>query len=118
MSEKSFFVKVFGDYPIIKLLDFLITFREFDYPLTEIANNSRVGWSTLHSFWPKLVKSGIVTKTRQIGRATLYKLNLENPIVQELITLDEKITAQFTKKIVAEELREVKAVKEPTPVGI
>ncbi len=115
MNEKSFFVKVFGDYPIIKVLDFLITFREFDYPLTEIANNSGVGWSTLHSFWPKLVKSGLVVKTRKIGRATLYKLNLENPIVQELITLDEKITAQFTKKIVAGELRKVEV---PLPAAI
>ena len=61
-------------------------------------------------------ESRTVVKTREIGRATLYKLNLENPIVQELITLDEKITAQFTKKIVAGELRKVEAAKKlPVP---
>lgn len=110
MESKSFLVKVLGEYPLIKVLDFLLTFREFDYPLTEIAESSGVGWSTLHSFWPKLVDSRIVVQTRKIGRATLYKLNMESIIVQELIALDEKITAQFTEEILAEEL-EVEKVK-------
>ncbi len=111
MEDKSFFVKVLGEYPLIKVLDFLLTFREFDYPLTEIAKNSGVGWSTIHTFWNRLVERRIVIPTRQIGRAKLYKLNVENPIVQELIRLDEKITAEFTDKIVRVELsREEKAV--------
>ncbi|MEA1924441.1 MAG: hypothetical protein U9M95_01075, partial [Candidatus Altiarchaeota archaeon] len=97
MENKSFLVGVLGEYPLIKVLDFLLTFREFDYPLTEIAENSGIGWSTLHSFWPRLVDSGMVIQTRKIGRATLYKLNMESPIVQELIALDERITAQFTE---------------------
>jgi len=113
-EEKSFFVKVLGNYPLIKVLDFLLTFREFDYPLTEIAENSGVGWSTLHSFWNELVKAKIVIQTRQIGRAKLYKLNMENPIVQELIALDDKITEYFTKEIIEEELG--KKEKIPVPV--
>lgn len=117
--EKSVFIKVFGDYPLIRVLDFLLTFREFDYPLTEIAENSGVGWSTIHGFWPKLVESGIVVKTRQIGRATLYKLNLENPIAQELIRVDNKITRHFSEQIVKEELeKKKKPLAVPSPVGV
>lgn len=109
MDDKSFFVQVLGNYPLIRVLDFLITFREYDYPLTEIAENSKVGWTTLHKLWPKLVESGIVIPTRQIGRARLYKLNQGSPVTQELIKLDEKITAEYTEKILAEEQ------KKPTP---
>ncbi|MBI2080013.1 hypothetical protein HYT84_04560 [Candidatus Micrarchaeota archaeon] len=39
-EEKSGFIKLFGDYPAVRVIDFLITFREYDYPLTEIAENS------------------------------------------------------------------------------
>ncbi len=89
--EKSLFVKVLGDYPLIRALDFLITFRAFDYSLTDIAKNSDVGWSTIHEFWPQLVALGIVKKTRKVGNAQMYKLNLENSTVQKLIELDEDI---------------------------
>lgn len=101
------------------MLDFLLTFREFDYPLTEIVENSGVGWSTIHSFWPKLMESGIVVKTRQIGRATLYKLNLGNPIAQELIRLDNKIIKYFSEQIAKEELeKKKKPLAVPSPVGV
>ena len=113
--EKSIFIKVFGDYPLIRVLDFLLTFREFDYPLTEIAENSGVGWSTLHRLWPKLVENGIVIKTRQIGRATLYKLNQENPIARELIRLDNRVTKYFSEQVVKEELEKTPLVA-PSPV--
>ncbi|MCX6767905.1 MAG: hypothetical protein NTY90_04225 [Candidatus Micrarchaeota archaeon] len=98
MEEKSFFVKLFGDYPLIRVLDFLLTFREFDYALTEIAKNAGVGWSTIHTFWKDLVEMGIVRETRQVGRARLYKLNAESPLVKELIALYSKIISITSEK--------------------
>ena len=94
-EEKSVFIEVFGNYPLIKVLDFLITFREFDYPLTEIAKNSGIAWSTLHEIFPKLVELGVVIETRQIGRARLFKLNEDNSISQKLIEMDEKLMRYF-----------------------
>lgn len=94
-SEKSIFVQVFGEYPLIKVLDFLITYREFDYPLTEIAENSGVGWTTLHAVWPRLEKFEIVKHTRNIGRAKLFRLNLGNPTVKNIIKLDEQMCAHY-----------------------
>lgn len=72
----------------MKVLDFLISFQLFDYPLTEIAKNSGVSYSTLQSFWDKLERNNIVVKTRRIGKSDLYKLNIKNPAVQQLIKLD------------------------------
>ena len=88
LDNDSVFVEVFGHNPIIKVLDFLITFADFDYPLTEIAKNSGVSYSTLQTFWDKLEKNNIVVKTRRIGKSDLFKLNINNPAVKQLIKLD------------------------------
>ena len=101
-EEKSGFVMLFGDYPAVRVIDFLITFREFDYPLTEIAKNAGVAWSTIHTFFPRLVEMGIVKKTRKIGRAQLYKLDTKNPLVKKLIDLDNKIIYELAEKFTAE----------------
>ena len=57
MKNETVFIEVFGNNPIMKVLDFLITFQLFDYPLTEIARNSEVSYSTLQTFWNKLEKN-------------------------------------------------------------
>lgn len=88
MANESVFVEIFGNNPIIKVLDFLITFQLFDYPLTEIAKNSGVGYSTLQTFWDKLERNNIVIKTRRVGKSDLYKLNTSNPAVKQLLKLD------------------------------
>ncbi|MBI4174741.1 MAG: helix-turn-helix transcriptional regulator [Candidatus Aenigmarchaeota archaeon] len=88
-KNDSAFVKVLGETPYIKVLDFLLAEgRVLDYSLTDIAKHTGVAWSTLHSVWPELVKLGIVTKTRTVGRSNLYRLNEENPLVQILIKSD------------------------------
>ena len=88
MKNETVFIEVFGNSPIMKVLDFLITFQLFDYPLTEIARNSKVSYSTLQTFWNKLEKTKIVIKTRRVGKSDLYKLNTNNPAIKQLIKLD------------------------------
>src|SRR5438445_8422906 len=90
-EEISTFIEVFVNTPFIKVLDFFLTYRDFDYPMTEITENSGIAWSTLHQIFPKLLKLEIVKKTRGIGRAKLYMLNKENQIVKDLIEIDNRI---------------------------
>ena len=101
MQEKSLLIKVLGDYPLIRVIDFFLTFQEFDYSLTEIAENAGVGWATLHKVFPALLKSEIVKPTRTIGRAKLFKLNLGSQIVQQLVYFDEVISSEFSEKATA-----------------
>jgi hypothetical protein len=93
--------KLFEDSSIAKLLDFFTLYREFDYPKTEISKNSGVSWKTLYRLWPILEKYQLVIKTRQIGRATLYKLNTESPIAKAL----NKLALEIATFHVNEELR-------------
>ncbi|MEK6792348.1 MAG: hypothetical protein AABX95_00860 [Nanoarchaeota archaeon] len=97
LDGNSVFVEVFGNNPIMKVLDFLITFADFDYPLTEIAKNSGVSYSTLQAFWPRLESNNLIIKTRRVGKSDLFKLNTNNPAVKELIKLDWKLTVGSTK---------------------
>jgi len=100
MENETIFLEVFGNNPIMKVLDFLISFQLFDYPLTEIARNSEVSYSTLQTFWDRLERNNIVIKTRRVGKSDLYKLNTDNPAVQQLIKLDWNLIKGVEKEIV------------------
>ena len=101
MEEKSVFVEYFGDYPLIRVLDFLIEGRDIDYSMTEIARNSGVGWTAFSDIWPKMMKKEIVIFTRKIGNAKLFRLNIKNPWVKELIKMDNVITKLETEKFLS-----------------
>ena len=103
--------KLFEDSSIAKLLDFFTLYRDFDYPKTEISRNSGVSWKTLYRLWPLLEKYELVTKTRQIGRATLYKLNIESPIAKALNRLSLEIATFNVNKELALQAKEKKTRK-------
>lgn len=94
MTEKTLFREFVGNYPGIRLLEFLIEGRYFDYTLTDISEKAEVSWRTLHRIWPRFVKNKIVIITRTIGRAKLYKLNMENPTVIKLVELFDNLLEQ------------------------
>lgn len=98
-NDKSLFVEFFGDYPIIRVLDFLIENDIFDYSKKDICRYADVSWNTLETFWSKLEKTNIVTYTRKVGKASMYKLNTKNPIVKQLIELDNTLLKKSLEKI-------------------
>jgi len=102
MKNETVFLEVFGSNPIMKVLDFLITFQLFDYSLTEIAKNSEVSYSTLQTFWDKLEKNNIVVKTRRVGKSDLFKININNPAIKQLIKLDWNLIKGSEKEIMVE----------------
>ena len=95
--EESIFVKVLGDTPKIRILNYLIKYRGLDYSMSDIARNSNVGWATLSRLWNEFIKLNIVVQTREIGKAKLFKLNEENPAVTELIGVYKKLLQQETQ---------------------
>ncbi|MBS3074082.1 hypothetical protein J4447_01360 [Candidatus Pacearchaeota archaeon] len=99
MENETPLIQVFGSNPVMKVLDFLISFQLFDYPLTEIARKSEVSYSTLQTFWSRLEMNKIVIKTRRIGKSDLYKLNTQNPAVRQLIKMDWNLIKGSEKEI-------------------
>ena len=83
MEQKTAFLDIFGDSPVLKVFDFLVVNEDFDYSMTDIASLSGVGYSTLKLFFGKLEKQEIVVKVREVGKAKMFRLNTANPVVKK-----------------------------------
>jgi len=79
------FLEIFGDTPILRVLDFLVVHDDFDYSMTDIATLSGVGYATLKLFWPRLEQEQIVANTRLVGKAKMYTLNKKNLIIKKFV---------------------------------
>lgn len=99
--------KLFGDSSVARVLDFLTLYREYDYPLTDIAEKSGIAWKTLHNIWPTLEKYDLVRPTRQIGRAKLFKLNTESAIVKLLTNLTIELASIESGVVEKEEIERI-----------
>ncbi|MEK6906290.1 MAG: hypothetical protein AABW81_01575, partial [Nanoarchaeota archaeon] len=56
--------------------------------------------NSIKVFFPYFIQSGIIVKTRKIGKSDYFKLNMENQFVKNLIKLDWSMTK---RNVLAEE---------------
>ncbi|MCX6741581.1 MAG: hypothetical protein NTX24_00170 [Candidatus Pacearchaeota archaeon] len=96
--ENSSFTLVFGNSPFVRILDFFLTFEDFDYPISQIAKETEMKWETTESILEILLKKKIIKKTRKVGKAQLFMLNKESDLTKLLIETDLKISDFFIKK--------------------
>ena len=101
--EESIFLDHIGNSPQMRVLQYLIEGRDFDYTMTDMLN-SEVSWGTLNSLIPELLRLNIIIKTRKIGRASLYKINKENLFAQKLIELYYRLILENLNSIKDEKL--------------
>ncbi len=97
-EAKSVFLETFGESPMVKVLDFFLTYQNFDYSKSQAAEETGISRITIENIWEKLIKAKIIVKTRTIGRAELYKINKQNPKVKALIDLDFKISGAAARE--------------------
>ena len=97
---ESVFLKTFGNNPMNRVLDFLTVFDNFDYSIADIAENSNVGYSTLKILIKDLEKRKIVIEPRISGRNKMYKLNINNPLVERFVQFYWDITNQKAKELI------------------
>jgi len=76
-----------------KILDFLATFKNWDYSVSDISKNAGVSFKTALNEIKNLEQQGVVSRTRTVGKAIMYKLNLDskqgfyiNKLIFELAT--------------------------------
>ena len=98
MKKRSLFIDFMGDSPTVRVLDYLMTERDLDFSISDMARNIKIGRTTLYRIWDELLKNKIILPTRVIGRSRLYKLNKENPKIQKLIELDDMLCLESIKK--------------------
>ncbi|MBI4438868.1 helix-turn-helix transcriptional regulator [Candidatus Woesearchaeota archaeon] len=101
MKEESIFVEYFGDSPLVRIINFLVLGKDFDYPMTEIAEGANVGWTSFTRAWKKLLDKNAVIHTRKIGKAKLFKLNTDDPTIKRLVRMHWEIIREETSKMQA-----------------
>ncbi len=99
MRDQSLFIEFMGDSPVIRVLDYLLTERELDFSITDIAENAGIGRATLYRIWDDLVKNEIIIHTRDIGKAKLFKLNVANSKIKKLIEMHDMLTLEELRKL-------------------
>ena len=97
--DDSLFIRELGiKSPMLKVLDFLMDNESFDYSKTDIAEGSGLSRTTLFKVWPRLEELELISATRTVGQAKMYRLNRQNPIVKKLMELDDAISEYFAQK--------------------
>ena len=90
-----------------KVLDFLATFKDWDYSISDIAKNSGLSFKTTLGEIRNLEQQGVIVQTRTVGKATMYKLNLESKQTQHI----DKLILEIAKKRAREAMKSTMETK-------
>lgn len=85
-------VDIFKYRSMPAVLDYLLDFPEVDFSKADVARECELQWQTVDEIFPLLERYGIIKKSRQIGRAELYKVNEESKALQYLHKFDLQIS--------------------------
>jgi len=99
---ESLLLKAFGASPKLRIIDIFLTNPLFDFSKNELAKELGMSKQTLYKCFKDLEELGIVKVSRKIGRANLYKINLENPMVKMLNEYVTQLSLQIAEQEKAE----------------
>jgi hypothetical protein len=102
--EPATLERLFGSSAATRIIDQLTLFQDDAYSQMEIAKNSDVSFPHALKEIQKLEELNLITKTKTIGRAKLYKLNTNNPAAQLLIKFKFELAMQEAQKIAEQEI--------------
>jgi len=98
VGEDSLLIRALGNSPKLRILDYLLDYKLNDFTKKEIVEALGMSKLTFYKYFKDLEELGLVTATRKIGRATLYKANTENPIVKMMIEYETKLSLQIAEQ--------------------
>ena len=104
MAEESLLLKLTGDTPLFRIIDFLVENKGMDFTKKAITEGAEISKATLFNYWPELEKNNIVTVTRTFGKTKLYTLNAESPVVKKILELESALIRQALLKTRKKEL--------------
>ena len=95
---ESILIKTLGYSPKLRIIDFFLDNPLFDFTKKEVIEALGMSKQTFYKYFQDLEKYGIVKVSRKIGRAKLYKLNLEHPLVEMLREYEKRISLNIAEK--------------------
>ncbi len=100
----SLLLKAFGYTPKLRIMDIFMTNPYFDFSKSELVKELGMSKQTLYKNFDDLEELGMVKVSRRIGRAVLYKINMQHPLVKRLYDM----VTQTSLKIAEEEMEKMK----------
>jgi len=76
--------RALGSTAQIKIIDSMSTFQSFDFSIQEIAGNAQISTKSVRRALPDLLRYGIITERRKVGRNTMYRYNVDNLLAARL----------------------------------
>jgi len=104
----SLLIKALGYSPKMRIIDIFMTNPYFDFSREELVKELRMSKQTLYKNFKDLEELGIVEVSRRIGRAVMYRINREHPLVKRLDEIVKEMSLQIAEK-------EVDKMRKPIP---
>ena len=83
---------------VAKVLDFMTSSAvDVDYNVADIAEDTGLSWEYTRDVIYRLIKAGIVVKTRTVGRSDMYKL-AENKVAKQLLKFIDAFDLYLAKQ--------------------
>ena len=96
--EPTLLMRYLGNTPQLRIIDFFLDNRS-DYSKKEILEGTGMSKTTLYKIWSDLEELLVVIPARKYGNTTLYKLNHNNVIVKQVISMDSALSKMAMEKI-------------------
>jgi AraC-like DNA-binding protein len=84
----SLLLKAFGYSPKLRIIDIFLTNPYFDFDKEELARELGMSKQTVYRNFKDLEELGVVKVSRRIGRATMYRIDRDYPLIR---TLNESV---------------------------
>jgi DNA-binding transcriptional ArsR family regulator len=95
---QSILLRTLGDSPKLRIIDFFLDNPLFDFTKKEVIEALGMSKQTFYKYFEDIEKYGIVKVSRKIGRAKLYRINLEHPLVSMLREYETKVSMQIAEE--------------------
>jgi CTP-dependent riboflavin kinase len=76
-TDNDILACIFSSKAVAQILDFFLDYKEFDYPMSEIAKKTGLSFRTVFREIPNLERNQLIYKSRTVGKASMYKLNTD-----------------------------------------
>jgi hypothetical protein len=90
--------ELFGNTPLIRLLEVLIEHRHTQLHLSMLARRANVSVSSVERCLIPLIKAGIVSDIRFFKQRRILYLNPKNSIAQLLVDFMDQVNAEWETK--------------------
>jgi len=103
-GRESILIKMVGDSPKLRIVDFFLDNPLFDFTKKEVIDALGMSKQTFYKYFPELEEYGIVKVSRKIGKAKLYRINVEHPLVKMLRDYETKMSKEMAEKAITSSL--------------